>query len=86
LDDGIEGRLNDLIAESLLLTGGDPLERPFESSDMLLQILDSLVLTTLLALIESEWEIEFSDEEIDDTLLITLGTLTKAVEAKLAER
>jgi acyl carrier protein len=79
---GIEAKLSDLIQEALVMTGGRPAPNPFQSSDMLLMVLDSIVLTTLLALVEDEWDIEFSDEEIDETLLITLGTLAAAVEQK----
>jgi acyl carrier protein len=79
-------RLYQLAKEAAHLTDGPPIDVPFDPDLFLPDFLDSIGLTTLLTLIEEEWDVEFDDEEIEPELFESLETLSAAIAEKLSPR
>lgn len=71
-----DGRLLRLLDEARVLTEREPLASPPRPDEPLAAYLDSLGLLTLVLLVEEEWGIEFSDDELAPENLATLTALT----------
>lgn len=81
----VKERLRDLVAESLDAAGRDPIDG-ISDDEALPGILDSVVLSMLLASVEDEWDIELLDEEIEPEILESLSSLASFVILKDKER
>lgn len=79
-------RLYELAKEAADLTDGPPIDVPLDPELFLPDFLDSIGLTTLLTLIEEEWDVEFEDEEIEPEIFESLETLSTAIAEKLGSR
>lgn len=78
----LQMRLRELVAEALESCAQGPLEH-IERDELLTSSLDSVVLAALLVLIEEEWNIEISDDEIDPKNFESLDSIALLVDSKL---
>jgi acyl carrier protein len=76
-------RVLSLIAVALDSCGRDPVD-DVGADTFLPDFLDSVVLSSLLVLIEDEWNIEIADEEVDPQLFESVNALAKFVDMKSA--
>ena len=81
--EGLIERLSELIADALDVCGREPVGE-IRTEDFLPSFLDSVVLSSLLVMIEDEWDFEITDEEIGPEQFETLGTVAGLVERKLS--
>jgi acyl carrier protein len=72
-------RLTQLIDEARRATDREPLDPPPAADTFLPEVIDSLVLATLIVLIEEEWDFEFADDMIEPEIFETLDALARFV-------
>jgi acyl carrier protein len=82
-DDRTYATLVRLIDEARIATDQEPLGQVPGDDLFLPEVLDSLALATLIALIEDQWDIEFSDDEIEPQVFESLGELNRFVKQKI---
>ena len=69
----------------LLDVAGDAPAVPFDDKSFLPELLDSVELLALINRVENEWGFEFADEELTPELFESIGSLARAVRAKVGE-
>lgn len=77
-------RIRILVAEALDACGREP-AGDISEQDFLPNILDSIVLSSLLVMIEDEWDIEIADEEIGPQQFESLASIAQMVRRKLEQ-
>lgn len=78
----IQERIAELVEEAVANTSAEPIEGGLPPGAFLPDYLDSVVLSALLVLIEDEWDLEISDEEIEPELFESLDALAGFVRMK----
>lgn len=84
IDAEIVPRLQALVTEALLSTDQELPDGKVDRDAFLPEILDSIGLTALIALIEEEWGFEVADEEIEPEIFESLEVLGSFVGRKLS--
>jgi acyl carrier protein len=84
--DDVTTRLYELTKQAAELTDAPAIEGPLDPDLFLPDVLDSIALTTLLTLIEDEWDVAFDDEELEPEMFESLATLSRAVAEKIRRR
>ena len=84
MQDNITARVSEILTGAIVSNGDRPpidIETPLLSSGL---DLDSVAVLELILAVESEFGIEFKDEELSVALFDSVGALARAIEAKLA--
>lgn len=74
-----------MITEALDACGREPVG-DIATDTFLPDFLDSVVLSSLLVMIEDDWDIEIADEEIEPERFETVGSLAAFVATKLTSQ
>ncbi len=78
-DAQIIGVLRKLLDEALLATDQEPLGAELETDVFLPDVVDSLVIGTMIVLIEERWDLDVDEEDIDPEVFNSLSSVADFV-------
>lgn len=82
-DEEIVKQLRGLVDDALAATDQEPLGLELPQDVFLPDVIDSLAIATLIALIEDRWDFEVDDEDIDPEVFETLSSVADYIEGRL---